>query len=353
MAILKGAAVTTAAFLIIMLMSYWAAGQANPSLDATARGYLQKRGLAHSFIELQKGWVHYRLEGPEGGPLIVLVHGFSVASFVFDDYVAPLTAAGYRVLAFDNYGRGFSDRPEAIYDADLTDGLIVELLDKLGLGEPAHFVGYSMGGAAATIFAARHPERVRSLTLIAPAGLDIPGERNVDLIKRPFIGDWIVRMFGLRIFHDAAAEEAKAASNPARFLADFDRQMDYRGYGEALLSTLRHYPLTASGDAYAEAGQSPRPVLVIWGERDRTVPFANAQRLMQLMPYASLRSYPKSGHEIAFTQAPLVAGLITDFIAAQGAGSASAGGGAISRIGTRPAGAAPQAAPKPDGAAAE
>src|SRR5690606_36912038 len=159
-------------------------------------------------------------------------------------YVAPLTAAGYRVLAFDNYRRGFSDRPDAIYDADLTDGLITELLVKLELGEPAHFVGYSMGGAAAVIFAARHPDRVRSLTLIAPAGLDIPGERNVDLIKRPLIGDWIVRMFGLRIFHDAAAEEAKAAPNPARFLADFDRQMDYRGYGEALLSTLRNYPLT-------------------------------------------------------------------------------------------------------------
>lgn len=311
-----GGAIITAALLILM-MSYWAAGRARPVLNAETRANLIKQGLAHSFIDLPGGTVHYRLEGPADGPLIVLIHGFSLPSFVWNDYFDPLTRAGFRVLAFDNYGRGFSDRPKGPYDADLTDNLLTQLLDQLGVKRPVHLVGYSMGGAIATIFAARHPAQVASLTLIAPAGLGVGVNRNMDLIRRPLIGDWIIRIFGLKIFHAAAAQEAKTAPNPAQFLTDFDRQMDYRGYGEALLSTMRHYPVTGSEQAYAEAGANPRPVMVIWGEADKTVPFANAQTLMSLMPNAKLHSYPKVGHPIAYSEAPMVEGLIEQFVELQ------------------------------------
>ncbi len=317
MAVLKGAAAITTAIILILLMTYWAAGRARPLLDASARTTLIKAGLAHSFLNLPMGTVHYRLEGPPDGPLIVLIHGFSVASFVWDDYFAALTAAGYRVLAYDNYGRGFSDRPDGPYDANMSDALLSQLLDQLAPDTPVNLVGYSMGGAIATIFASRHPARVSTLTLIAPAGLDVATNPNIKLIKRPLIGDWIVRMFGLKIFHGAAAEEAKRAPNPARFLSDFDRQMDYRGYGDALLSTLRNYPLSGDELSYAEAGRASRPIMVIWGEADQTVPFANAKTLMKLMPNATLYSFPKFTHAIAYSQAPLVTNLLLQFLDTQ------------------------------------
>ena len=316
MAVLKAAFAVTTAVALMLLMSYWAAGRARPLLDDATRTTLVKQGLAYSFLDLPAGTVHYRLEGPADGPLVVLVHGFSVASFVWNDYFDPLTRAGYRVLAYDNYGRGFSDRPKGPYNADLSDTLLANLLAAVAPDEKADLVGYSLGGATVTIFAARHSDTVRSLTLIAPAGLGVaPSSSNVEMLKRPLVGDWIVRMFGLKIFHGAAAEDAKAAPNPARFLADFDRQMDYRGYGEALLSTLRTYPLATSQAAYAEAGASSRPVMVIWGEADATVPFTNAKQLMALMPQAKLYSYEKFGHNIAFAQAPLVSDLIKQFLA--------------------------------------
>lgn len=335
MTVLKAAVAITAAFLLIMLMSYWAAGRARPVLDSAIRANLVKLGLAHSFIELKDGVVHYRLAGPAGGPLIVLVHGFSTPSFVWNDYFSPLTRAGYRVLAFDNYGRGFSDRPDTRYDADLSDRELEELLDRLAPEGTVHLVGYSMGGAVATIFAARHPERVSSLTLIAPAGLGIVKNDNVELLKRPLIGDWIVRMFGLRIFHAAAADEARRAPDPTRFLTDFDRQMDYRGYGDALLSTLRHFPLTGADAAFTEAGRAARPVMVIWGEADDTVPFSNAKKLMELMPRAKLYSYPKLGHDIGFSQSAMLSGLIVNFLDSQGKTTPNAGSPAM-RLEVRP-----------------
>ena len=336
MAVLKAALAITAAVALILLMSYWAAGRARPLLDASARDALVKQGLAYQFIDLAAGTVHYRLEGPAGGPLVVLVHGFSVSSFVWDDYFEPLTRAGYRVLAYDNYGRGFSDRPTGPYNADLSDTLLVNLLAALAPNEKVDLIGYSMGGATVTIFASRHADVVRSLTLIAPAGLGSVTDSKVEMLKRPLIGDWIVRMFGLKIFHGAAAEDAKAAPNPARFLADFDRQMDYRGYGEALLSTLRTYPLGSSEAAYAKAGASDRPVMVIWGEADKTVPFAQSKALMALMPNAKLYSYEKFGHNITFTQSEMVSGLIKQFLASLEAPASGAEPPAM-RLETRPA----------------
>lgn len=327
MAFLKGAGILAAALALIMMMSFWAAGRARDALDAETREKLIADGAAYSFVDLPEGTVHYRLEGPEAGPLVVLVHGFSTPSIVWDGYFAPLTEAGYRVLAYDNFGRGLSDRPDALYNADLFDRQLTGLLDALKVDRRIDLVGYSMGGAIATIFSARHPEHVRSLTLIAPAGLGVAANENVEMLKRPVIGDWIVRLFGTRLFYSAAAEEAKSAANPGAFLAAFNRQLEYRGYGDALLSTMRHYPLAGADASFATVGASGLPVLAIWGETDDVVPYEHAIRLMELVPQAQLRSYPATGHNITFANPDLVSGLIADFVKTQDARMTSPGMG--------------------------
>ena len=327
MAFVKGAGILAAALALIMLMSFWAAGRAREALDDTAREKLLADGAASSFVDLPDGTVHYRLEGPEAGPLVVLVHGFSTPSPVWDDYFTPLTEAGYRVLAYDNFGRGLSSRPDAVYDAELFDRQLAGLLEALNVNRRIDLVGYSMGGAIATVFTARHPDLVRSLTLIAPAGLGVAANENVEMLKRPLIGDWIVRLFGTRLFYSAAAEEARNAPNPGAFLAGFNRQLEYRGYGDALLSTMRHYPLTGADTSFAAVGASEHPVLAIWGETDEVVPYENATRLMELVPQAHLRSYPATGHNITFANPGLVSGLIADFLKTQDAKVTSAGMG--------------------------
>lgn len=327
MAFVKGVAIIGLALILIILMSFWAAGRARIPLDAEARAKLEAEGNAHDFITLPSGTVHYRLEGPEAGPVVVLVHGFSTPSIVWDDYFAPLTQAGYRVLSYDNFGRGLSDRPDAIYDANLFDRQLAELIEALKINRRVDLVGYSMGGAIATIFTSRHPDHVRSLTLIAPAGLGVARNENAELLTRPLIGDWIVRLFGTRIFYSAASKEAVSAPNPGAFLSGFNRQLEYRGYGDALLSTMRHYPLTGADAAFAEVGASGKPVLAIWGEADETVPYRNAARLMELIPQAQLRSYPGVGHNITFADPGLVSGLIEGFLRVQDARVTSAGPG--------------------------
>ncbi|HAC59081.1 MAG TPA: hypothetical protein DCF73_12095 [Rhodobiaceae bacterium] len=325
MTYVKALAILLAAIALIMLMSYWAAGRARTALDDGAREKLLAEGHAYSFLELPEGTVHYRLEGPEDGQLVVLVHGFSTPSIIWSRYFKPLTDAGYRVLAFDIYGRGLSDRPNTIYNADLFDSQLTGLLDALGINRRVDIVGYSMGGGVVAIFAARHPERVRSMTLIAPAGLGKLSNERTGMLMRPLIGDWIIRLFGTKIFYAAAAEEAKGIPEPGPLLAAVNRQLQYRGYGDALLSTMRHYPLEQADEFYATVGRSSIPVLAVWGEADKVVPFDHASRLMELVPQAQLRSYPGMGHSIGVVDPALVGGLIIRFLGEQEARVTSPG----------------------------
>lgn len=325
MTYVKALGVLLVAIALIMLMSYWAAGRARAALDADARDKLLADGHAYSFLELPQGTVHYRLEGPENGQLVVLVHGFATPSIIWSQYFKPLTDAGYRVLAFDNYGRGLSDRPDTVYDADLFDNQLSGLLDALGINRRVDLVGYSMGGGIVTVFAARHPERVRSMTLIAPVGLGKLSNERTEMLMRPLIGDWIIRLFGTKMFYAAAASEAKSIPNPGPLLAAVNRQLQYRGYGDALLSTMRNYPLQNADEFYATVGATSLPVLAIWGEADEVVPFDHAEKLMELVPQAQLRSYPGMGHNIGVVEPELIGGLVMRFLSEQQARLTSPG----------------------------
>ena len=121
------------------------------------------------FIQLSDGWTHYRWNGPIDGPVVVFVHGFSSPMFIWERQAQALGEAGFRVLRFDLYGRGYSDRPDIAYDADLFDRQLLELIDKLGVVGPVDVVGLSMGGPITLRFVDRHPHRVRRFGLIAPA----------------------------------------------------------------------------------------------------------------------------------------------------------------------------------------
>jgi len=128
-----------------------------------------RAGIAGSFVRLPHGTIHYQLTGPESGRTVVLVHGFSVPYYIWDPTYDELVKRGFRVLRYDLYGRGYSDRPDEVYGPDLYDGQLNDLLSQLNVSGAVDLVGLSMGGPIVVTFAARHPEKVRSLTLVDPA----------------------------------------------------------------------------------------------------------------------------------------------------------------------------------------
>jgi pimeloyl-ACP methyl ester carboxylesterase len=106
------------------------------------------------------------LDEGQGDP-VLLIHGFAsnvVTNWVDPGWVETLTAAGYRVIAFDNRGHGQSEKLYALedYGAPLMAEDARRLLDHLGLAR-ADVMGYSMGARIAAFLALTHPQRVRSL----------------------------------------------------------------------------------------------------------------------------------------------------------------------------------------------
>src|SRR5438067_7104597 len=97
------AAVTT-----LPLVRYAQSDRETSALDDQTR-----RQASGSFVNLSAGVTHYELGGPAGGTPILLVPGFSTPYNVWDPTYEGLTKAGFRVLRYELFGRGFSDRPNA------------------------------------------------------------------------------------------------------------------------------------------------------------------------------------------------------------------------------------------------
>lgn len=255
-----------------------------------------------AFASLSDGELHYRLEGPEDGALVVLVHGFSTPNFIYEQNVEALNAAGLRTLRFDHFGRGWSDRPPGKYDVEFYDRSLIELLDHLQIDTPFGLAGLSMGGPIVAEFTARHPERVDRLVLLVPAGLDLAGADSgaAKLVQMPIIGDFIWRMFGKGILLGDPQYDESALAAEDRLQGDVTEQLQYRGYLQALLSSLRHMPMSGREDTFERVAATGVPVLAIYGAEDETVLISSAEKLQALIPDADVRVLEEGEHGLNY-----------------------------------------------------
>jgi pimeloyl-ACP methyl ester carboxylesterase len=267
------------------------------------------------FIELTDGPVYLELAGPPHGQMVVLVHGFSVPSYIWDPTFSTLAEAGLRALRYDLYGRGRSARPPGPYDADLFDRQLLGLLNALDVTGPVHLVGLSMGGPICATFAQRHPQRVRRLALIDPAGLPQATPLAARLLLAPFLGELFMALLGERkLVSSQARDFYDPRKMPAAYLQAYREQLRVPGTRRALLSTLRAGFLSASQAAYAALGRMGLPTLLIWGRHDRTVPFQLSQRLLELIPQAQFHPIDEAGHLPHYEHPERVNRLLIDFL---------------------------------------
>ena len=147
------------------------------------------------FVELSDGKTHYQIAGPNTGRTVVLIHGIAVPCGIWDTTTNDLVTAGFKVLRYDLYGRGRSDRPKVRYDHLLFDRQLSELLAKLEIDTPVDLVGLSLGALISLVFTDRHPEKVRKICLIDPVGFGLILPFEAKLVRLPILGEFIMRMF--------------------------------------------------------------------------------------------------------------------------------------------------------------
>jgi pimeloyl-ACP methyl ester carboxylesterase len=280
-----------ALLILLLLIPYWAFNEESKTLDDNIR-----RGLPGQFIKLSDGYVHYELSGPDDGPVVVLIHGISTPYFIWDDAQPALTKAGFRVLRYDLYGRGFSDRPNVTYDEQLFDRQLLELLSALKIREPAHLVGSSLGGAIAVIFAARHPEKARKLLLIAPAGYPVNLPLAGRVVHLPVVGDYMTYAFGNPIMLRGFKNYFSKLDKLSAFSEKYRQQTQYCGFKRAILSTLRNFNLDDQKKAYEAVGKQGRQVMLIWGREDKIIPFSNNEMIRAVIRDVDFHAIDAAGH---------------------------------------------------------
>ncbi|TMR98143.1 alpha/beta fold hydrolase [Nonomuraea basaltis] len=109
----------------------------------------------------------YTDDGSGDGPPLLLVHGWGTDSHQWSWHIDALTAAGYRVIAADLRGHGYSSVPETGNTPRMMAEDLHALLDRLGIPRVVA-IGHSMGAQVVSILAVEHPERVRALVVLDP-----------------------------------------------------------------------------------------------------------------------------------------------------------------------------------------
>ena len=301
--IIVGLLALVAIFGITVWVLFERADVEHGALDAEARA-----SASGQFVGLSDGVTHYELGGPEDGQVVVLIHGFSVPGYIWDTTFGALADAGFRVLRFDAFGRGYSDRPAVDYDGALFERQVLELVDALELSGPVDLVGLSMGGAVSARIAANSPERIRRLVLVDPATTAVPAPSMPQVLGELYMGITAVPTMAEGQLTDFLHPE-----NYPDWVDRYRVQMQYEGFRRAIVSTIYHFLPEDHLANYARLSKHDIPVMLVWGKQDRVLDISGAETLQGVLDLEFL-AVDGAGHlphiEQPETVNPAIAGFL-------------------------------------------
>lgn len=277
--------------LIIILMPF-----ITEDLEKEVLNEHTRASINGEFIELSDGVTHYELKGDEQAKTIVLVHGNAAPYFSWDNNFDYLVDAGFRVLRYDVFGHGFSDRPDIDkYNRDLYDRQLVELLDKLEINEPIYIAGTSQGGSISIYFTAAHPGKVEKIALLSPLFDSFEGEGMTNLLKSKGLGEYLMGVVG-----------DKSLVNPSKVLYSSEKneelkeklsiQIHYKGKKRAVLANMRGDGINDATSFYKKVKEQGIPMLLTWGKNDRSISGESMTRLRQMIPQIQYYELEEASH---------------------------------------------------------
>ena len=255
-------------------------------------------GAPSQFVTLRPGLtVHYRDEGPRGGPVVMLLHGSNADLHTWDAWTADL-ARDHRVIRFDQIGHGLTGAdPAGDYAPQTFADDVGRMADKLGVGRFV-LAGNSMGGGIALRYALAHPERVAGLVLIDSGGAPrlgkAAGNIGFTLARNP-VGSWLMtritpRSIVAKILHQTVRNQTIVSE------AMIDRYWELLRFPGNRAATVVRFSQPMTPFAATSLAKLPMPVLIQWGADDPLIPLAAGQWFHRAIPGSRMIVYPGIGH---------------------------------------------------------
>jgi pimeloyl-ACP methyl ester carboxylesterase len=228
------------------------------------------------------------------GSTILFVHGSQAWSYTWRHQIAPFAAAGFRAVAVDLPGNGYSGAPNPHdYSVSGMSRLIGAVLD--GLDAPqAILVASSAGGLPVLDFTIQHPERVRALILSSTCGVPHQLPSLWNMVRLPVIGE-LARFF----LHPGIIRKnlEEAFANPKKIT-----DQDVQAYTQPLLrpgswtANLRTERSTDPSFVEQHLADIQCPVLILWGKEDAWHPVTMTEVFHQKLPQAKIEILSECGH---------------------------------------------------------
>ena len=252
-------------------------------------------------IELHGHRVIYRIAGD--GPPVVLIHGM-VNSSKHWEQVALRLADRYTVVAPDLLGHGDSAAVRGDYSLGAHACSVRDLLTTIGI-DRATVVGHSLGGGIAMQFFYQFPQRVERLALISSGGLghEVSPMLRGAALPGATAGIWMVANWRVRAALDRVGERMRARGirkgvymqAVARAMKPLQEAAARRAFVQTLRSVIdvRGQHVSAIDRLYL---LGELPTLIVWGERDNTIPMAHGLAAHELIPNSRFVTLPRAAH---------------------------------------------------------
>lgn len=287
-------------------------------------GTVRWEDVAHSvphsehshFVNVDGARVHYQEFADAAKPPIILIHGYTASVYVWKMAAPMLANAGFRVIAVDLLGFGYSEKPSWFdYSIQSQARMISRFMNRLGIGR-AIIVGNSYGGAVALNLTLDYPEAVDKLVLVDPVTNNAPKNhpllrlasfRGIGEVITPFIAD---SKFFLR--HRMRGTIAKANHHliTDERMQAIRRPLNAADGHHSLLATSRNWNAKRIEQ---DAHLIDQPTLIIWGEQDTVIPIRHGYKLHQELLNSRLVVLADCGHVPPEEKSELFTKLVSEF----------------------------------------
>ena len=252
--------------------------------------------------------IHYEVTGKPGATPVLMIQGLGASKNAWNLQRIAM-ATRFRIISFDNRGAGRSDKPTVPFTLEQMAEDAIAVLDAAGI-ETAHVVGASMGGVISQIVAVKHPQRVRSLTLVCTACRNHPWRQEL-------LQSW-AKTAEEKGMIEVGKEAAQWVMSPRSFrrlvpaftwmgpLAALRPRHSFVSQIDAILNTRE--------DLVDQLSTITAPTMVIVGNQDILTPRGDSEEIAERIPNAELVVISGAAHGLMMEHSSTFNKILIEFL---------------------------------------